>query len=294
MSELPRLLVVTGLIFSGMPLLSAHLSVRGTTLGPARRWAFAAWLLWVLAWTAGPVTGLLAPAAADQLWYAAAIVSLVPPVAVLGAKRPGSRVWTWFVLVPLVLVFAWPALTVWQGLWPGLLQLEPPMIVAYFVVLVMGWGNFVGTAYTLPAILAAAASAVLIWSFQNSPMFSTWEHDATVRAWAAGLLTAASFSALGIAATRPPRHGLDRVWRDFGDRFGIVWAKRLMDRVIEAAEKVRWPTRLDLHGFEWNSPLDPSEQAHTAARAEQTLRGLLRRFVDPEWIDERMGHSSNP
>jgi hypothetical protein len=290
MPILPRILVTAALLAGFVPLFRARRAVRATTLRPARRWGLAAWLLWLGAWIGGPLTGRLPPGAGDQLWYAAAVVTAVPAVAVLGARRPGSRVWTWFVLVPLVLVFAWPALTVWQDLRPGVLQLETPMILAYVVVLVMGWGNYLGTAYTLPAALAGAAATVLIWSFHDVPLTTpaAQAQDATIRGWAAVLLAAASLTAAWIAGTRKTWRGLDGVWRDFGDRFGIVWAKRLMDRVNETAVNERWSARLEMHGFEWTKSSDPAEPTRTTERAEHTLRWLLRRFVDPSWIDERM------
>ena len=108
-----------------------------------------------------------------------------------------------------------------------------------------------------------------------------------------------------------PQTRFDRVWFDFFDTFGIVWGRRIQDRVNFIAQKENWPLRLELDGFvanEGRAPaevdplkLDPSntsvkqpamdQTAHeefVAARMDHTLRWLLRRFVDPGWIDERL------
>ncbi len=97
---------------------------------------------------------------------------------------------------------------------------------------------------------------------------------------------------------------IDQLWLDFFDTFGVVWGRRIQDRVNFIAEKECWPTRLELQGFVWtDTSEEPSFQALTdevgaitdpacavtEARIEHTFRWLLRRFVDPPWIDERLG-----
>jgi len=63
-----------------------------------------------------------------------------------------------------------------------------------------------------------------------------------------------------------------------------------MDRVNDAAKQENWPVRLHLDGF---APVDPANgtalSPDQSGRIEQVMRWLLRRFVDPEWIEERMG-----
>ncbi len=118
----------------------------------------------------------------------------------------------------------------------------------------------------------------------------------------------------------------DQVWRDYRDRFGTLWAFRLMERVNSAAALARWTVRLEWDGIRpiTPSPHEASAQpasaprttdvhasppgtrastglaAHaaefrateTAATAEelgvnQTLWNLLRRFVSVEWCQAR-------
>jgi hypothetical protein len=79
---------------------------------------------------------------------------------------------------------------------------------------------------------------------------------------------------------------LDRVWLDFRDAFGAVWALRVMERMNAASTMYGWPVLLSWNGF---SPRDDApEVSPVPPTVEESLRTLLRRFVSPEWIDERM------
>jgi hypothetical protein len=82
--------------------------------------------------------------------------------------------------------------------------------------------------------------------------------------------------------------GADRLWRDFQEAFGIVWAKRLLDRINHTARQENWSARLEAQGFLWNENPTPEERAYTQSRIDHTLRWHLRRFVDPSWIEERL------
>ncbi len=68
-----------------------------------------------------------------------------------------------------------------------------------------------------------------------------------------------------------------------------MWARRVLDRVNATALQEAWPVRLQLNGF---VPVDPSRPlsitSEQSGQIEHTLRWLLRRFADPEWIDERI------
>jgi len=53
------------------------------------------------------------------------------------------------------------------------------------------------------------------------------------------------------AAAEPrSRLALDRVWRDFQDLFGIVWARRVQERFNDDARRQRLAVRLGMHGLE--------------------------------------------
>ncbi len=329
------LLTTGGLLGVLAVTLSGFRPIGGTTLRSAWWWLISAVLLWSFSWTADVLTGGIAPAIADQLWYATAILMLCPPIAVLGAKRPGARVWSAFVIVPLVLVLGWPAMTAWfrdAGITP--LELEIPALLGFGLVLLMGAGNYFGTRFTGPMLIYAAAVGVLIvpFSIDLPPLFPS---AVAAHCWA-GLLLAVAAGWTWIIATSDPAAGksngpdtptagsapeqpvppdpaaasqqdippqreshrtrvpvsaaaYERLWHDYRDWFGIVWAKRFLDRVNAQAEHERWTMRLEMHGFE---PAPASGEVIsddlTLERIDHTLRWLLRRFADEEWINGRL------
>ncbi len=189
----------------------------------------------------------------------------------------------------MLFALGWPVITLWlQGSDVRGLQLETPQLVGYLLVLIMGAGNYVGTRYTLAALLYATANGLIVLS--SSAVCPTWLSD---RSWVRLLATAGMVLAI-LSARREAmlaRHGatgFDKLWLNFFDEFGIVWGRRIQDRVNFIAAKENWPAKLQLQGFQWNGAADPS----TEARIEHTFRWLLRRFVDPDWIDERLGQQS--
>jgi hypothetical protein len=225
------------------------------------------------------------------LWYASAVVGLCPVIAVLGSRRPGTRVWTWFILIPMLFALGWPVMTLaLQGSASRGLQLETPQLIAYVLVLIMGAGNYLGTRHTMAALLYMTACTML--SVSSSAAAPSWLSDRlSVRLWATCLMAAAVVMAGRSTSTTSLENDakrFDRLWLDFFDQFGIVWGRRIQDRVNFMATKEHWPARLELHGFVWNSAPDLA----TEARIEQTFRWLLRRFVDPPWIDQRLGAMS--
>lgn len=290
--------VIVGLVLAGRVLVTARRAVRATTLGSAWVWAALAFSLWTVSWVSDLGLRVASTSGADHLWYGSAVLALCPAIAVLGSRRPGARVWTWFIQVPLLLVLGWPVLSLWlQGSELRGLQLETPQLVAYLLVLVMGTGNYCGTRFTLPVLCFAAACACLAVS--SSVACPAWLADREwSRTWSTGLLVVSVLLASRERGSRAQVvNRFDRIWLDYFDTFGVVWGRRIQDRVNDIAEKERWLTRLELQGFVWaNPPEQPSlptmtdeARAVTEARIEHTFRWLLRRFVDPPWIDERLG-----
>ena len=282
------LLVAVGIVLAWGSLARLCVSLKSTTLIPAGRWACAAAALWSLTWTLDHMLRRLPQSVADHLWYAAAVIALCPAIAVLGSRRPGTRVWTWFILIPMLFALGWPVITLWiQGSDVRGLQLESPQLAGYLLVLVMGAGNYFGTRHTLSGLLYVAANTLLVLS--SSAACPGWLSD---RWWSRLLATGCMALAVLIAGWSTSRaatglNRFDRLWLDFFNLFGVVWGRRIQDRVNFVAHKEGWPARLELHGVVWDSGSDPD----TEARIEHTFRWLLRRFVDPEWIDERLGAS---
>jgi hypothetical protein len=273
------------------PVLRTRVMLSKTTLLEAWLWGVVAICLWGLTWFVTDLTEIAPRGWADQFWLGSVLLMLSPFIAALGARRPGSRVWSFFVVLPVIVVLMLPAVTAWnRDLRPTPLRLETPMVVGYALVLVMGAGNYLGTRFAIPALLAAGASLTIVW-----PLSETAEHyslaNSTLRSAATIAITIAAWLGAHQAAKakRGAGNPLDAVWSDFRDFFGIVWGRRLMDRLNHTAQQEDWPVRLQFEGFVPLDPASPSELLpDQKARVEQALRWLLRRFVDPEWIDERI------
>jgi hypothetical protein len=295
MERLLQVMATVAMLSSARPVLKTRVALRATSLSAAYGWAIATLALWAATSLVTQALHFAHDGLADQLWYACAVLLVTPFAAALGARRPGSRVWSWFVVLPATIVLALPAVTAWNRNWSlGPLQLEPPMLAGYALVLLMGAGNYFPTRFGLPALLAAAAGLCVVLTMStlgSPPPVST----AIARVLASFLLAVATWLAafkLRYQAAASAPTPLDRLWIDFRDLFGIVWARRIADRINQRAVQANWPVRLLMSGF---VPVDPTRSLaltpQQSEQIEQTLRWLLRRFVDPEWIDERLQRS---
>jgi hypothetical protein len=276
-----------------MPVLwRGRRAVASTTLMAAWRYVSVAALFWAVVSVATLLWPKVDPAIADQLWYIVAVLMLCPLVSVLGARRPVTRVWNWFVIIPLVLVLTFPMVATWShGVPSERLQLETPAVLGYTLVLVMGVGNYFGTRFTVASLLLAASLLMLVIPFWQSP--SQAPSRDSLRVWATAVLGAAALTAIWQGrSSHPVGNSFDRLWIDFRDYFGIVWAKRIQDRINQTAHSENWPVRLEMHGLQ---PIDPAAQSslvNDASRVERAFRWLFRRFAEPDWIDERLNSSN--
>jgi hypothetical protein len=260
-------------------------SVKGTTLIDAWFWA---WLV-VLAATA------VTACSWDGRVFAAgdclvAIAGLTPLVAVLGARRPTNRVWTPFVMLPLIVVLYWPVLSivVSRG-WRTNFAMELPAVAGFGLVAVMACGNFLGTRLTFVA---------LAWGLVLTALFLCYA--AVPRYWVPPVVPQIAMGLVGVFGlwraeqvwnqSGSGADRFDRVWFDVFDRFGVVWARRLQDRLNAIARQHAWPGQLELDGWHWRQP--PSVEQ--TQQVEHACRWLLRRFVNAAWIDQRLGPSTLP
>lgn len=278
--------VLTG-AFAAWILIGAAGPIRQTTLSTAWSWAVTCGLLGPAMLACDSLFSLLSRPWAEILWYITAIVDLCPAVAVLGARRPVDRVWNLFVLLPLIAVLGWPALTVlMHDSGPRLLQLQTPPLIAYGLVLVMSYGNYVGARYGWCVLLAATGQTLLLAPLAGGFLTETPERG-MLRPMGVFCISAGVILARRLYVARhPPPAGLDRVWCDFRDWFGVVWARRVQERFEQHAQQQRLPVRLTSRGCAWEGP--SANRAHDVAESERIMRWLLRRFVSDEWIDARM------
>jgi hypothetical protein len=290
-----RLLLLTAAAVATLAPVLARLrrGVTGTALELAWPWTAFVWFAWLIV---PVVTVVPSPLRLwrDVMWYLAAVLALVPPIAVLGARRATARVWTWFVLVPLVLVFAWPLAPMLRRVGnPAAFSLEEPVLAGYLLVVVMGAGNYLGMRFSVAALLWVVGLALVVVPL--CPATAKWVPEATAgRFWGTLSLVAAGWIADRLVARARRRSttgpALNRVWCGFCDLFGIVWARRLQDRFNDDARRKGLPLRLGMHGFEAppDQPVPAEFDAQSLAAAEESLRWLLQKFVDPAWIDRQL------
>lgn len=281
--------------------------VRNTSLISAWIWSAVSLVVWLLTVTmsvAGTLQVAGTPALLRVLSYSSVVVLLAPFVAILGARRPRTGAWNWFVVLPMLLVLHWPVVTTATGSGLTGFELPAPMMMGCVLVLTMGLGNSFGTRFTLPAVLMAAG---MLWLLKTITFNTRGDDPEELRIVVSDALHVAG-ACYGLAALvfliRNPRGDcsiptdaaaaidrLNQMWLDFQNVFGIVWAKRVMDRLNQFSQRERWPLRLELYGFEAKS--EPPENPATEAAMLDRVRWVMRLFVDPEWLDERLGKTED-
>jgi hypothetical protein len=275
-------------VVTGCGLAARFRSLAGTTLrGP---WWWAVLSLGSVA-AAEVLTAQLAEqgdAWVSHLRYAAAVTTFCPLMALLGAKRPQDRAW------PLIVLSLWVILALPAGQAivhrPDMaLRLHAAWRWFLLILIAVGLINALPTRYWPSALLTAAGQALLLRP--NLPVVSSDPFLPVPWVWRlepiAGLLllsAAAVLWAMGVPRAAPAARPLDRVWIDFRDAFGVVWALRVADRFNDTARICRWPARLGWHGLAPES--EPGPELDDEMR--RALATLLRRFVSPEWIQQRM------
>lgn len=231
----------------------------------------------------------------DQLWYLTAVSALCPFVAVLGARRGRLLEWSLFIVLPLIIVLEWPALAQLTRCWHGQrLELETPAVVAYGFLLLMSVAAANGANRSALALsfwfcswFAVAGSRWTLLSLGQSG------RDLIIELVPFGLI---AFWISVMRAARPStlNEGWERVWHDFQKFFGSLWTARVAIRLNEVAEREQWPWWFTLHGLQPRpgQPVVPGP-SNDDPRVDHTFRWLLKPFVDPEWIDERLTASTD-
>lgn len=237
--------------------------------------------------------------------FIAAAATLCPAIALLGAKRPQSRAWQ-FIVLTLLGILAQPAINALLFRYGDPVSLHAARRWFMAALLLMGVVNYLPTRFALSAGLVGASQVLLLWGFLpfTEPSADSL-HDSQRVCLALTLCAAACLPPLfGWPRPRAGTTAWDRLWIDFRNAYGIVWALRVEERVntpLAATSSVR----LGWNGFESATPEIASAQAGAAQAIEKSesvtqtesdeeiaarpaLVALLRRFVSKEWIAARL------
>jgi hypothetical protein len=271
-------------IGGGVALAWRKPALRGTTLLAPWYWS----ALSLAAILATEIILAAAQSAPPQPWtvpmrFAAAMTVFCPTLALLGAKRPQD--WAWqFIVFALWAILSLPS---FEWLLFGVQEMHPARF--WFLTLLAGTGALNGTAtrFWLSSWLVGVGQMALVMPYFAATQ--DWLSESSgPQLGLAAIVIAWGFQAAGLPRGRAAA-GLDRVWLDFRDAFGVVWGLRVAERVNATAAMVGWPATLGWRGFRGPDGLSDGVSEMTPAVVEEVFRGLLRRFVSPEWIDERLG-----
>jgi hypothetical protein len=279
-------------------LLRGLLAARGTTLFAPLAWALLSLGVLFVASTSLRSQKSFEGANFEKWWLIAAASTFCPLIALLGAKRPQDRAWQ-MIVVSFWGIIALPAI---QSL-----ILHPSETLdlhflwqSFFVVLIlMGWLNYVSSAFGLVGFFVALGQTLLFWHWL--PFIGTypfwWPELGVVFIGLAVMFGAGVASArrrllksVGLAA------GWSRVWIDFRDWYGLLWSRRVMQRVEEQTNtSIEWIDWDALRASALQETAGENQNSDEAVRpvgswavAEPALRSLLRRFVSNEWIEKRL------
>lgn len=218
--------------------------------------------------------------------YFATTMLLTPLVTILGARRPGIAAWHWFVVLPMVIVLQWPALSQLFGSHGRApIELNAPATVGVVVVLVMSATTLLGTSSTCVALVYSSAILLLLASTTGNK-----SAQFPVTAFAPILMLTAMWIALRnldchltrlrTATTTAQR--TQAIGEMFSSLYGFTWTRRVQDRINQFAPRERWSVRLTATGFkrlDGDTPTDDELQQPLEA-----FIWVLTRFADDGWL----------
>ncbi|MFM9964965.1 MAG: hypothetical protein ACKV2Q_27510 [Planctomycetaceae bacterium] len=233
----------------------------------------------------------------DQLWYLTAVSALCPFVAVLGARRGRLLEWSFFIVLPLIVVLEWSALAQLTRCWNGQrLELETPTLIGYGLVMLMCLGTYVFSSgrFSVAALVWTSSWSLFVLATLMPRKLDDWSGTPQTDRLATAILQLMFWGIVAVSARKASaQHGWNRVWFEYRDWFGTAWSARLSARINEVAEREQWPWRLTQSGWQLtSSETPPMEPPADDPRVNHALRWLLKPFVDSDWIDERLNAAS--
>jgi len=267
--------------------VSLRTYVTGLTVQTAWKWAIAAIGATLIA------TGLrLIPIVPSGITSAvhsiAATLLLAPLVDILGARNPGHRAWPWFVVTPMIVVLQWSTIShLFSERLETALVTPLPATIGFLLVLGMGTGNYFGTANTAACLFGATGIGLFTLPVTE---WYLWPGDAVCLASSICFAIAALLIEGRLKANNSEA-GHEQLWIDFRDLYGMVWSRRVMDRINQFADREKWNVSMTQDGFR---PRNESAQlAEDTERPEEILRWILRRFADDEFLNRYLSNSAS-
>ena len=287
-------LVMTASLAVIVAVILSRRFVNGLTLLSSWRWAVAGTVSVVIAMIVTSRIVAVSPAWCSAAQYFAATMLLTPLVAALGARRPGNAAWQWFVVLPMIVVLQWPAMTqLLNNRGREAIDLGAPATIGVLLVIAMSAGTLLGTSMTLPALMYVAA---VLCCFLPS---SGWIESASAIPLLSPLLLlaaqthAASILRTCVTASRSARNlaeSTDAAWQLFQTLYGLVWTRRVLDRINQFAPGEQWTVTLTLPGFRRSNGAAGTDA--DLAKPLEAFRWVLSRFADPAWIEKHVSNTA--
>jgi hypothetical protein len=238
---------------------------RYSPLCSALAWAIAAWASWAMLALVAETPG----GTAQAQRYLALSLTCCAGVAVLGARRPGAPAWN-AVVVGLLAILLLPLaeqLVVGANSFGWVRVLFLAATLAFIAL------NYLPTCFLFAAFVFLAAVGMEFWL---TPEFSSAAFPELPSLLGLALLPWLALLLWQFRAR--PASEFDRLWRDFRDRYGLVWAARVREQFNRAAENAGWPVQLGWHGLrERGNGTVPGMVDH--GEYIDALKALLKRFV---------------
>ena len=229
-------------------------------------------------------------AASSLLHLVSVVLLLTPSISTLGARNPGVAVWQVFVVIPLIIVLLWPGLSDLissRGQEP--LRLGVPAFSGLCLVLMMSMSTCFGTSLTVASLYFFTAVSLGLcpamgWMNHGSP----WQSLTPILLLCGARLALRSIRGRlrAIETARTKSEVVDATWALFQDLYGLVWARRIQDRVNQFAAREQWTVLLTHDGFRDVNGNSPSDQ--DLEKPRDALRWVLTRFADDQWISDKL------
>jgi hypothetical protein len=235
----------------------------------------------------------------DSIAYCAGCCTLLPAMAVLGAKRPQDQAWQCIVFA-LGVVLLLPVAEVWLINQAWNLRDERIRIWFLVILIVVQWTNWCITRQFLAVTTYTAGQVLLLWSIMPWNTESKGLVSLPTACWfiTLGLLVAWWIERRALRSHRPQStnlptwlHDYHRQWIDFRSWYGVVWGLRVQERINEVARLQQWPFELNWSGFVMRTETTDDLAKYQPA-VEQIWQNVLRRFVSQAWMDVRKANAA--